>query len=86
MSNLTTSTFMPPKKEVVCNWLKEAVDIMLKQSAVVDQLKDIVEQFKTDTLADTGKIIKLQEKLLENKDEQIRTLESSVEKTVHNTV
>ena len=49
-------------------------------------MKTIVEQFKTETLSDKAKIIKLQHKLLENKDEQIRSLESSVEKTVHSTV
>ena len=34
--------------------------------------------------ADKAKIIMLQDKLLENKDDQIKILESSVEKTVQN--
>ena len=45
-----------------------------------------VDAFKTDILADKAKIIRLQDELLENKDDQIENLESSVEKTVHNTV
>ena len=53
---------------------------------MITQLKDIVDAFKTDALADKAKIIRLQDKLLENKDDQIKILESSVEKTVQNTV
>ena len=85
-SKATVATFMPPKKETICRWALEAVDVITSQNEVISQLKDIVEAFKTDALVDKAKIVKLQDKLLENKDEQIKTLESAVEKTVHNTV
>ena len=85
-SKATVATFMPPKKETICRWALEAVDVITSQNEVITQLKDIVEAFKTDALVDKAKIVKLQDKLLENKDEQIKTLESVVEKTVHSTV
>ena len=77
---------MPPRKEVVCGWVMEAVNVIKNQNDLINHMKTIVEQFKTETLSDKAKIIRLQHKLLENKDEQIRFLESSVEKTVHSTV
>ena len=85
-SKATVATFMPPRKEVACKWVLEAVNVIKSQSEMITQLKDIVDAFKTDTLADKAKIIRLQDKLLENKDDQIKILESSVEKTVQNTV
>ena len=81
-SKATVATFMPPRKEVACKWVLEAVNVIKSQSEMIAQLKDIVEAFKTDTLADKAKIIRLQDNLLENKDAQIKILESSVEKTV----
>ena len=85
-SKATVATFMPPRKEVACKWVLEAVNVIKSQREMITQLKDIIDAFKTDTLADKAKIIRLQDKLLENKDDQIKILESSVEKTVHNTV
>ena len=85
-TKVSVSTFMPPRKEVVCGWVMEAVNVIKNQNDLINHMKTIVEQFKTETLSDKAKIIRLQHKLLENKDEQIRSLESSVEKTVHSTV
>ena len=85
-SKATVATFMPLRKEVICKWVLDAVNVITSQNEIITQMKDIVEAFKTDAIADKAKIIKLQDKLLENKDEHIKTLESSVEKTVHNTV
>ena len=65
---------------------RSRTNVIKSQSEMITQLKDIVDAFKTDTLADKAKIIRLQDKLLENKDDQIKILESSVEKTVQNTV
>ena len=86
LQDFSKAIFMPPRKEVACEWVLEAVNVIKSQSEKITQLKDIVDAFKTDILADKAKIIRLQDKLLENKDDQIENLESSVEKTVHNTV
>ena len=87
-SKATVATFILPRKEVACKWVLEAVklNVIKSQIEMIPQLKDIVDAFKTDTLADKAKIIMLQDKLLENKDDQKQILESSVEKTVQNTV
>ena len=64
----------------------ESVTKIKNQNDLINHMKTIVEQFRTETMVDKAKIIKLKHKLLESKDEQIRSLEPSVEKTVHRNV
>ena len=49
-------------------------------------LKDIIECFKMEALADKEKVIGLQGQLLVQKDEQLKLLKTSVEETVQTTV
>ena len=44
-SKATVATFMPPKKETICRWALEAVDVITSQNEVITKLKDIVEAF-----------------------------------------
>ena len=58
-SKATVATFILPRKEVACKWVLEAVklNVIKSQIEMIPQLKDIVDAFKTDTLADKAKII-----------------------------
>ena len=56
-SKATVATFMPPRKEGACERVLEAVNVIKSQIEMIPQLKDIVDAFKTDTLADKAKII-----------------------------
>ena len=49
-------------------------------------LKEIIECFKTEALADKEKVIRLQGQLLVRKDEKLKLLMTSVEETVQTTV
>ena len=73
---------------------------MCQQRDMIEKLKQTTEQLKTDALADKTAIIKLQsdvlvsmceqgelqDKLLECKDKQLKSLQTAVETTVQATV
>ena len=64
----------------------DAVDLVCRQSSQMFLLKEIIECFKTEVLADKEKVIGLQGQLLVQKDEQLPLLKTSVEETVQTTV
>ena len=74
------------RKEALAFWLEDAGAFMQRQSAVIEQFKDIIDLMKTEALADKTKVIKTQEKLMESQNDQLRRLQSAVESTVQNTV
>ena len=73
-------------KQTLSGWLVDAVDLVRRQSSQMYLLKEIIECFKTEALADKEKVIRLQCQLLVQKDEQLELLKSSVEETVQTTV
>ena len=85
-NQLTADKFMGPTKQVLSRWLEEAQDVMGRQRDMMDNMKEIIELMKTEALADKKKVIKFQDELLECKDEQLRSLKSTVEATVVTTV
>ena len=73
-------------KQTLSGWLVDAVDLVRRQSSQMYLLKEIIECFKTEALADKEKVIRLQGQLLMQKDEQVKLLKTSVEETVQTTV
>ena len=84
--HLTAEKFGGPNKPVLARWLAEARDIMCKQRDMMDNMKEMIELLKTEALGDKEKVIRLQGELLERKDEQLKSLQSTVEETVQSTV
>jgi len=73
-------------KHTLSGRLVDAVDLVRRQSSQMYLLKEIIECFKTEALADKEKVIRLQGQLLVQKDEQQELLKTSVEETVQKTV
>ena len=73
-------------KQTLSGWLVDAVDLVRRQKSQMYLLKEIIECFKTEALADKEKVIRLQGQLLVQKDEQLELLKTSVEETVQTTV
>ena len=73
-------------KQTLSGWVVDAVDLVRRQSSQMYLLKEIIECFKTEALADKEKVIRLQGQLLVQKDEQLELLKTSVEETVQTTV
>ncbi|XP_063681918.1 uncharacterized protein LOC134816852 [Bolinopsis microptera] len=73
-------------KQTLSRWIVVAVDLVRRQSSQMYLLKEIIECFKTEALADKEKVIRLQGQLLMQKDEQLQLLKTSVEETVQTTV
>ncbi|XP_063689176.1 uncharacterized protein LOC134822194 [Bolinopsis microptera] len=73
-------------KTTLSGWVVDAVDLVRRQSSQMYLLKEIIECFKTEALADKEKVIRLQGQLLMQKDEQLQLLKTSVEETVQTTV
>ena len=85
-NQLTADKFMGPTKQVLSRWRVEAQDVMGRQSNMMNDMKEMIELLKTEALADKEKVIRFQDKLLEFKDEQLRSLKSTVKATVETTV
>ncbi len=83
---LSTDKFQSTTKPVLSRWLDKANRIMCEQRDVMEKMKETIEQMKTESLADKAAIVRLQANLLENKDEQIKSLQSTVQSTVQATV
>ena len=73
-------------KQTLSCWLVNALDLVRRQDSQIYLLKEIIKCFKTEALADKEKVIRLQAQLLVQKDEQLKLLKTSVEKTVQTTV
>ena len=66
----------------MASWLQKSVEIMTSQASLLCSYKDIVETMKTEAIADKNKVMTVQEKLLEMKDQQLDNLKSAVQSTV----
>ena len=73
-------------KQILSSWIVDAVDLVRRQSSQMYLLKEIIECFKTEALADKEKVIRLQGQLLVQKEEQVQLLKMSVKETVQTTV
>ena len=51
-------------KQTLSSWIVDAVDLVRRQSSQMYLLKEIIECFKTEALADKEKVIRLQGQLL----------------------
>ena len=69
-------------KQTLSSWIVDAVDLVRRQSSQMYLLKEIIECFKTEALADKEKVIRLQGQLLVQKEEQVQLLKMSVKETV----
>ena len=61
-------------KQTLSGWIVDAVDLVRRQSSQMYLLKEIIECFKTEALANKEKVIRLQGPLLVQKDEQLTLL------------
>ena len=84
--DLTADLFARPNKSVMSRWLEGARDIMCRQQQMLENFKDLVSTMKTEAIGDKSKVIKLQEKLLECKEEQLASLQTAVRATVQDSV
>jgi len=73
-------------RQVMASWLRKSVEIMRSQASLLCSYKDIVDTMKNDAIADKNKVLTVQEKLLEMKDQQLDNLKSAVQSTVQNSV
>ena len=77
-------------KHTLSGWLVDARDLVRRQSSQMYLLKEMIECFKTEALADKEKVIGLQGQLLVQKEEQkdahLKLLKASVEETVQTMV
>ena len=73
-------------KQTLSGWLVKSVDLVRRQNSQLYLLKEIIECFKTEALADKEKVIRLQGQLLVQKEEQVQLLKMSVKETVQTTV
>ena len=83
---LTSEKFGGPTKPVLARWLAEARDIMCRQRDMMETMKQIIELQKTEALGDKETVIRLQSELLERRDEQLKSLQATVEAAVTSTV
>ncbi len=83
---LTAELFSRLTKPVLSRWLAEARDIMCRQRDTMEEMKDIIGVMKTEALGDKARVIKLQEVLLERKEEQLASLQTAVRTSVQDSV
>ena len=83
-NNFTNDTKIT--RQVMADWLHRATDIMSRQASLMVKYKDIVEMMKVEAIADKTKVVTVQEKLLELKDEQLNNLKTAVQSAVQNSV
>lgn len=83
---MTSENFGRPTKPVLARWLAEARDIMCRQRDMMETMKQIIELQKTEALGDKETVIRLQSELLEHRDEQLKSLQTTVEAAVTSTV
>ena len=84
--DLTADLFVQPTKSVLSTWLEGARDIMCRQQQLLQSYTDLVSTLKTDAISDKSKVIELQSKLLECKQEQLESLQTAVQTTVQDSV
>jgi len=80
--DLTADLFARPNKSVMSRWLEGARDIMCRQQQMLENFKDLVSTMKTEAIGDKTKVIKLQGKLLDCKEEQLAAVKTTVQDTV----
>ncbi len=85
---LTVSRFNSSSinKMTLSKWLESASEIMTRQADIISRMQKAIEAQKTDALEDKAAIIKLQSDLIESKDNQLLSLQTTVQKTVQATV
>ena len=83
---LKAHKFAVPTKSVLSHWLEDAAEIMGRQRTMIDKIEEMVNLLKTEALGDKAAIIRLQSKLLERNEEQLKSLQTAVQTTVQDTV
>ncbi len=73
-------------KMTLSKWLESASEIMTRQADIISRMQKAIEAQKTDALEDKAAIIKLQSDLIESKDNQLLSLQTTLQKTVQATV
>ena len=86
VDDLTAEKFNVANKPVLTLWLAQARDLMSRQSEVMARMQETIELLKTEALADKDTIIRLQGGLLESKEAQLKSLQTSVQTTVQSAV
>ena len=84
-SDLQAETFSSNKvtKSVLGGWLETAVDLFDRNDSVIQHLLRVLYLSKMDLITSQQKIITLQEELLTVKNDQISSIKSAVQNTVH---
>ncbi len=83
---LSAELFSGLTKPVLSRWIADARDIMCRQREMMENMKDVIGTLKTEALGDKARIIKLQDELLERKEEQLASLQTAVKTTVQDSV
>lgn len=74
-----------PYSEVM-QWVEDATCLVNQNEAVVKHLLAVIDKFKSEALLAQQKIIKLQDKLLDKKNEEINSFKQDCTQTVQETV
>ena len=83
---LSKEKFLIPNKTVLSAWLASASQLMARQRDVMSNMQETIEALKTEALADKDRVIRLQTQLLEQKEVQLQSLQTTVKTTVQDTV
>jgi hypothetical protein len=80
--DLCTATFNKPTKPVLAGFLKEVCAILRKQNDMISDLCVCNDFLKTELIASQTSVINLQSKLLNSKNEQLLSIQTTVQNTV----
>jgi len=83
---IETKKFAGQNKPVLAEWLAEATDIMCRQRDYMSDMKEMIELLKTEAIGDKEAVIRLQNEVLQSKEEQLKSLRAAVQTTVQDTV
>ena len=86
VDQLTAEKCKAPLKDDIAAWLHGALLFMSRQSVVIDDLKSVVTELRKDMIVSQRSVVKLQEQLIESKDEQLQAVQKTVQSSVQETV
>ena len=80
--DLCTAMFNKPTKPVLAGFLEEVCAILRKQDDMINDLCTCNDFLKTELIASQTSVIKLQSELLNSKNEQLLSIQTTIQNTV----
>ncbi len=83
---MTAERFKRLNKDVLAGWLVDFIGDVKRHRDLMRDLRSDLDNVKTELIASQSSVIRLQTELLENKSNQLKTVQSAVQNTVQETV